>query len=115
MLILVFFGRAMFSFTLNFFAKKSKNSIFTTVEHLPLQRMATLKNERKLAVVAKETQKEPSRNGHSRNAPVSRIKEEHVTHVSEEIEGRDTEKMSQGFSRTESRIFGTLSKLDEFL
>ena len=31
------------------------------------------------------------------------------------MEGRVTKKLSQEFSRTESRIFGALSKLDEFL
>ena len=39
----------------------------------------------------------------------------YITQVSEEIEGRVTEKVSQEFSRTESRILGALSELDEFL
>ena len=47
--------------------------------------------------------------------PVPRINEDYVTQVSEEIEGRVTEKLSQEFSRTESRFLGALSKLDEFL
>ena len=34
---------------------------------------------------------------------------------SEEIEGRVTKKLSQEFSRTESRILGSLSRLDDFL
>ena len=54
-------------------------------------------------------------NGQSRNTSVPRINEEYITQVSEEIEGRVTKKLSQQFSRTESRILGTLSKLDEFL
>ena len=33
----------------------------------------------------------------------------------EEIEGRVTKKLSQEFSRTKSRILGTLSRLDEFI
>ena len=41
--------------------------------------------------------------------------EEYITQVSEEIEGRFTRNFSQEFSRTESRILGALSKLDEFL
>ena len=41
--------------------------------------------------------------------------EEYISQVSEEIEGRITEKLSQEFSRTESRILVALSKLDEFL
>ena len=41
--------------------------------------------------------------------------QEHISQVSEEIEGRVTEKLSKNFSRTESRILGSLSKLDESL
>ena len=77
--------------------------------------MATLRNKRKLAAGTRETQEGNSRNGQSRNTSVPRINEEYITQVSEEIEGRVTKKLSQEFSRTESRILGTLSKLDEFL
>ena len=77
--------------------------------------MATLRNKRKLAAVTRETQEENPRNGQSRNTSVPRINEEFITQVSEEIEGRVTKKLSQEFSRTESRIFCALSKLDEFL
>ena len=38
-----------------------------------------------------------------------------MTQVSEEIEGRVSKKLSQEFNRTESRILGALSKLDEIL
>ena len=58
---------------------------------------------------------EHSRNGQSRNTSTSRINEEYVTQVSEEIEGRITKKLSQEFNRIESRISDALSKLDEFL
>ena len=77
--------------------------------------MATLRNKLKLAAVTKETQEEHPRNGQSRNTSVPRINEEFITQVSEEIEGRVTKKLSQEFSRTESRILGALSKLDDFL
>ena len=77
--------------------------------------MATLRNKRKLAAVTRKTQEENPRNGQSRNTSVPRINEEYITQVSEEIESRVTKKLSQEFSRTESRILGTLSKLDEFL
>ena len=77
--------------------------------------MATLRNKRKLAAVTRETQEENPRNGQSRNISVPRINEEYITQVSEEIEGRVSKKLSQEFSRTESRILGALSKLDEFL
>ena len=77
--------------------------------------MATLRNKRKLVAVTRETQEENPRNGQSRNTSVPRINEEYITQLSEEIEGRVTKKLSQEFSRTESRILGALSKLDEFL
>ena len=77
--------------------------------------MATLRNERKLAAVTRETQEEHPRSGQSRNTPVPRINEEYITQVSEEIEGRTTKKLSQEFNRIESRISDALSKLDEFL
>ena len=77
--------------------------------------MATLSNKRKLAAVTRETQEENPRNGQSRNTSNPRINEEYITQVSEEIEGRVTKKLSQEFSRTESRILGALTKLDEFL
>ena len=41
--------------------------------------------------------------------------QEYISQVCEEIEGRVTKKLSEGFSRTESRILGAWSKLDEFL
>ena len=77
--------------------------------------MATLRNKQKLTAVTRETQEENPRNGQSRNTSVPRINEEYITQFSEHIEGRVTKKLSQEFSRTESRILGTLSKLDEFL
>ena len=77
--------------------------------------MATLRNKRNLAAVTRETQEENPRNGQSRNTSAPWINEEFITQVSEEIEGRVSKKLSQEFSRTESRILGALTKLDEFL
>ena len=77
--------------------------------------MATLRNKQKLAAVTRETQEERPRNGQSRNTSVPRINEEYITQVSEEIEDRVSKKLSQEFSRTESRILCARSKLDEFL
>ena len=77
--------------------------------------MATLRNKRKLPAVTRETQEENPRNGQSRNMSNPRINEEYITQVSEEIEGRVSKKLCQEFSRTESRILGALTKLDEFL
>ena len=76
--------------------------------------MATLRNKRKLAAVTRETQEEHPRNGQSRNTSVPRINKDYITQVSEEIEGKVTKKLSHEFSRTDSRILGALSKLDEF-
>ena len=76
--------------------------------------MATLRNKRKLAAVSRERQEYP-RNSQSQNSSAPGTTEEYIAQVSEEIEGRVTEKLSQDFSRTESRIFGALSNLDEFL
>ena len=77
--------------------------------------MATLRNKRKLAAVTKEIQEQNPRNGQSRNTSIPRINEKYIRQVSEEIEGRVTKKLSQEFSRTESRILGALFKLDKFL
>ena len=77
--------------------------------------MAARRNKRKLAAVTRKTQEEHPRNGQSRNTSVPRINEEFITQIFEEIESRVTKKQSQEFSRTESRILGALSKLDEFL
>ena len=77
--------------------------------------MATLRNKRILAAVTRETQEEHLRNGQSRNTSVPKINEEYIKQLSEEIEGRVSKKLSQELSRTESRILGALSKLEEFL
>ena len=77
--------------------------------------MATLRIKRKLAAVTSETQEEHPGNGQSRNTSAPRINEEYITQLSEEIEGRVSKRLSQEFTRTESRISGALANLDEFL
>ena len=77
--------------------------------------MATLRNKRKLAAVTTKTHEGHPRNGQSRNTSVPRINEEYITQVWEKTEGRVTKKLSQEFSQTDSRILGTLSKLDELI
>ena len=76
--------------------------------------MATLRNKRKLAAVSRETP-ESTRSGRTRNILDPELTQNYISQVSEEIEGRVTKKLSKEFSRTESRILGALSKLDEFL
>ena len=76
--------------------------------------MATLRNKRKLAAVSRETH-ESTRNSRRQNTLDPESTQEYISQVSEEIEGRVTKNLSKEFSRTESRILGALSKLDEFL
>ena len=76
--------------------------------------MATLRNERKLAAVSRETP-ESTRSGRTQNILDPQLTQNYISQVSEEIEGRVTKKLSKEFSRTESRILAALSKLDEFL
>ena len=77
--------------------------------------MATLRYKRKLAAINRDDSQELSRNNQARDRNVHRSQEDYVTHFSEEIEGRLTNKLSQEFSRTKSRILGALSKLSECL
>ena len=72
--------------------------------------MATLGNKRKLAALNKENCEEDPRSILTQNSTVPRSKEDYKTHVSEEIEGRVTEKLSQEFSKTENCILDALSR-----
>ena len=76
--------------------------------------MAALRNKRKLAAVARETP-EDSRSSRGQNVLDPELTRDYISQVSEEIEGRVTKKLSKEFRKTESRILGALSKLDEFL
>ena len=76
--------------------------------------MATC-NKRKLAALNKENCEEHPRSNLAQNSTAPRSQEDYITHVSEEIEGRVTKKLSQEFSRTENRILGALARLDSFL
>ena len=76
--------------------------------------MATLRNKRKLAAVSRETP-EGSRGSRAQNTLDPKLTQDYISQVSEEIEGRVTKKLSKEFSKTESRILGALSKLDELL
>ena len=76
--------------------------------------MATLRNKRKLAAVSRETP-ESSRGSRGRTVLDPELTQDYISQVSEEIEGRVTKELSKEFNKTESRILGALSKLDEFL
>ena len=79
--------------------------------------MATLRNKRKLATVSRETPEgsRGSRGSRGRNVLDPELTQDYISQVSEEIEGRVTKKLSMENNKTESRILGALSKLDEFL
>ena len=76
--------------------------------------MAT-RNKKKLAGLNKENYEEHSRSNLAQNSTAPRSQEDSITQVSEETEERVTKKLSQDFSRTESRILGALARLDDFL
>ena len=76
--------------------------------------MATLRNKRKLAAVSREAP-EGSSSSRGRNVLDPELTQDYISQVSEEIKGRVTKKLSKEFNKTESRILGALSKLDEFL
>ena len=76
--------------------------------------MTILRNKRKLAAVSRK-KPENTRNSLSKNTLDPWMAQEYISQVSEEIEGTVTKKLFKEFSRTQSRIFGALSKLDEFL
>ena len=76
--------------------------------------MATLRNKIKLAAVSRETP-EGSRSSRGQTVLDPELTQDYISQVSEELEGRVTKKLSKDLSKTESRILGALSKLDEFL
>ena len=76
--------------------------------------MARLRNKRKLAAVSRESP-ECSRSSRAQNVLDPESAQDYISQVSEEIEGRVTKKLSEEFSKTEPRILGALSELDELL
>ena len=76
--------------------------------------MATLRNKRKQTALSRENP-ENTRNSQSQNTLDPEMAQEYISQISEEIEGRVTKKLSIEISRTESRILGALSKLEELL
>ena len=77
--------------------------------------MGTLSNKRKLAALNKEYCEEPPTSNVAQNSSVPRSQEDYITQVFEKSEGRVTKKLSQQFSKTENRILGALSRLEDFL
>ena len=77
--------------------------------------MAILRNKQKLSALNKKNYEEHPRSNLAQKSNVPRSQEDYITQISEEIEGRVTNKLSQEFSRMENRILGALSRLDDFL
>ena len=59
--------------------------------------------------------KEHPRRNLAQNSTAPKLQKDYITEFSEEIESRVTKKLSQEFSRTESRNLGALSRLDDLL
>ena len=70
---------------------------------------------RKIAALNKENCEENPRSNLAQKSDFLRSQVDYINQVSEEIEGRVTTKLSQDFSRTESRILDALSHLHDFL
>ena len=51
----------------------------------------------------------------AQNSSAPRSQEDYITHVSEEIGGKVTKRLSKVFSRTKNRILGALAHLADFL
>ena len=62
----------------------------------------------------RENHEDHHRKIHSKVTNYLGIQEAYFSEVSEEIEGRETRKLSQELSKTESWLLGALSRLDEF-
>ena len=75
----------------------------------------TTRKKRKLAALNKENCEEHPRSNLAQNSNAPRSQEDYITQVSEEIEGWVTKRLSEEFSRTESRMIGALARLDDFL
>ena len=76
--------------------------------------MRNTRNKRRLAEIQDNFDGESSQSS-NRERTQGNINEEYISQVSQEIEGRIAKKLSQEFSKRESRILGALAKLDHFL
>ena len=77
--------------------------------YFPSLKVAELRNKRMLATINRDNHEEHPKKKQMLDTNFPKIQEIYITQVSEEIEGRMTEKLSQEFSRTERCISGTLS------
>ena len=72
-------------------------------------------NNKMLPALKIDIHEEHPRNNQAQNTSVTKLSEDFTTQVSEEIEGKDIRKLTRETSKTESRILGALSWLDQFL
>ena len=77
--------------------------------------MTILRNRKKLAAVNRVNHEDRPKNNQARNTNSHGLQENYITQVSEEVESRVTKNLAPEFIRTESRILGALSWLDELL
>ena len=76
--------------------------------------MAALKNQMNKSTVNRNGQVEHPRNNLPRDTTFSRVNEDYIAQVSEEMEGTLTLKLFQEFIRTDNLFLDALSKQDEF-
>ena len=96
------------------FLQQKDNQVLTADRYFSRRRWQLWGIE-KLAALNKENCEElPTRNL-AQHSNVPRSQEDYITQVSEEIEGTVTNKLSQEFSKRETRILGALSSLDDVL
>ena len=79
------------------------------------EKNSTLKKKRTLAALNKEHCEQHPWKNMAQNTIVPRSQEDYIRQISEEIEGRVTEKLSQEFIWTENSILSTLFHVDNFI
>ena len=90
--------------------KRQVSSVLKTAPLIfPLENVNT-ENKQQLAGIAKKSQEGQPRNSWSRDTAMLRTTEDCISHV-QRTKDKD---LSHEFSRTDSQILGSLSKLDEF-
>ena len=68
--------------------------------------MATLRNKRNFAIINREDHEELPRNSQTRDTNVSRIQEDYITEVTEQLESRLTKKIVPGVKQNGGSHFG---------
>ena len=98
----------------DFYYHKERKIQSSPLTRFSLEKYGNIEKQEKIAAVSRETP-EGSRSSRGQTVLDPELTKDYISQVSEKIEGRVTKKLSKEFSKTESRILGALSKLDEFL